>query len=262
MGDLVRVIDSEARTTSLMVAEAFGKQHFNLLRAIDNLIDQDPSLASNFGCKHGEVAISNGGKRQSRYYAMDQEGFMLLVMGFTGALALKVKRAFIGEFKRMEAVLASTTLPSVAIARSKVLDNPMYATPEARDSTQLMLNTARRIERSKGPMASYAYMRENGLEDVDALMVKWGVAPAPAPAIEEKRMATLPVWVEDAGVERSGSVTTNKFELWADYQAWASQREMRFMEPTPFYKLLREHFAVEERGSMLPIRVTRVSIYG
>ncbi len=262
MGDLVRVIDSEARTTSLMVAEAFGKRHDNVLRAIDSLIEQEADLERNFALKMQRSDNGKGASREIRYYTMDQEGFMLLVMGFTGALALKVKRAFIGEFKRMEAVLASTTLPTVAAARSKILDNPMYATPEARDSTQLMLNTARRIERSKGPMASYAYMRENGLEDVDALMVKWGVAPAAPVAIEEKRMATVPVWAEDAGVQRSATVTINKFDLWADYQAWAVQRDMRFLEPTPFYKMLREHFSVQERGNMVPISIARVSIYG
>ena len=37
VNSLIHVIKGESRTTSLLVAEKFGKQHNNVLRAIDNL---------------------------------------------------------------------------------------------------------------------------------------------------------------------------------------------------------------------------------
>lgn len=85
------------------VASYFGKQHGHVMRDIDNLIKNEPSLGlSNFG-ETPYVEPSNG--QTYRSYDMDRDGFALLGMGFTGAKALKFKLKYIAQFNAMETEL-------------------------------------------------------------------------------------------------------------------------------------------------------------
>lgn len=93
------------RVDSRVVAERFGKQHGHVLRDIDDLMAQAPSIASNFGATSYEVAGPNGGSRRAPCYEMNRDGFSLLVMGFTGKPALDWKLKFIEAFNLMEAEL-------------------------------------------------------------------------------------------------------------------------------------------------------------
>lgn len=104
---LVKVADNQLITTSLLVAEAFGKQHKDVLRRIREL-DCTPEFASAHFCAHVErVAIGNGATRDSKVVQMTKDGFIFLVMGFTGAQAARVKEAYINAFNRMAELLAS-----------------------------------------------------------------------------------------------------------------------------------------------------------
>lgn len=96
--------------TSLQVAEAFGKQHSHVLRDLRNIIenDEDGFALSNFG----ECSYTNENNREMPMYAMSKDGFVLLVMGYTGAEAMRLKKAYITEFNRMEAELQNR-LPDV-----------------------------------------------------------------------------------------------------------------------------------------------------
>jgi len=107
MSDLIKttlfVKDDSVRADSRDIAEAFGKEHKNVLRDIDRLIDEEPDLLGlNFELVSVEVPTGNGGTRQTRAYSMDRDGFTLLAMGFTGAKALKWKRQYIAAFNAME----------------------------------------------------------------------------------------------------------------------------------------------------------------
>lgn len=66
-------------TTSLKVAELFGKQHKNVLRDIDNLLKLDPDLRLSFEPEKLAVPTGNGGTRHVRSYAINQRGAALLV---------------------------------------------------------------------------------------------------------------------------------------------------------------------------------------
>lgn len=99
---LVEQHDGKAVTTSLKVAEVFGKQHAHVIRAIENLLqDQDVFNRSNFGLV--EYMDSKGEKRPM--YEMDRDGFTLLAMGFTGKQALQFKLSYIDAFNKAEAIL-------------------------------------------------------------------------------------------------------------------------------------------------------------
>lgn len=94
-------------TTSLEVAKFFGKRHDNVLRDIDALLSQLPenSLQLNFEETYQEQETPLGVK-QIRVFIIYRDGFMLLVMGYTGKKALAMKLAYIEAFNRMEEELA------------------------------------------------------------------------------------------------------------------------------------------------------------
>lgn len=94
-------------TTSLEVAKFFGKRHDNVLRDVDMLLSQLPenSLQLNFEETYQERETPLGVKLV-RMFILYRDGFMLLVMGYTGKKALAMKLAYIEAFNRMEAELA------------------------------------------------------------------------------------------------------------------------------------------------------------
>lgn len=94
-------------TTSLEVAKFFGKRHDNVLRDVDALLSQLPenSLQHNFEETYQEQETPFGVK-QIRVFILYRDGFMLLVMGYTGKKALSMKLPYIEAFNRMEEELA------------------------------------------------------------------------------------------------------------------------------------------------------------
>lgn len=100
--DVISVINNEPRTTSLKVAEVFGKLHKNVMQKIESL-DCSPEFAlANFSA-NVENQVVGTSRRDMRYYEMTKDGFMFLVMGFTGKTAAQIKEAYINAFNRMAA---------------------------------------------------------------------------------------------------------------------------------------------------------------
>lgn len=103
---VVHIMEDRVVADSRDVATAFGKQHKNIIRAIDALVEGQSDLGLNFQPMMFSVATAKGATRHVRRFDMDRKGFMLLVMGFTGAKALALKIAWIDEFDRMERLLS------------------------------------------------------------------------------------------------------------------------------------------------------------
>ncbi|EJD4637685.1 Rha family transcriptional regulator [Campylobacter coli] len=92
--------------TSLDVAKVFGKNHFHVLRDIENILNNLRKIGtsqdlSNFGLvkykdKKGELRP---------VYQISRDGFSLLAMSFTGKKALQWKMLFINAFNEMEKLL-------------------------------------------------------------------------------------------------------------------------------------------------------------
>jgi Rha family phage regulatory protein len=78
------VTNGQPTTTSLAIAERFGKQHKNVLRDIENLDCSKEFTELNFEPTSRTVAGPNGGKRLEPMYQITKDGFMFLAMGFTG----------------------------------------------------------------------------------------------------------------------------------------------------------------------------------
>ncbi|WP_164087169.1 Rha family transcriptional regulator [Stenotrophomonas maltophilia] len=95
--DMVMLADGQPMTDSLKVAPYFGKRHGDVLRAYDRLECDSDFNQRNFA----SVTYLDAKGEARRVVQMTKDGFMLLVMGFTGREATKVKIAFIAAFNRM-----------------------------------------------------------------------------------------------------------------------------------------------------------------
>jgi len=99
---LVCVAHREATTSSIIVAEVFGKRHDNVARDIRKLIEDLPAGSP---LKFEEISIEDSYGRKQPAYQMTRDGFSLLAMGFTGKKALQFKLKFLDAFNRMERAL-------------------------------------------------------------------------------------------------------------------------------------------------------------
>ena len=94
--------DDRITTTSFKVAESFGKQHKNVIQKIEGLDCSAAFASANFSAHVQNVCIGNNATRESKTYQMTKDGFMFLVMGFTGKKAAAVKEAYINAFNDMQ----------------------------------------------------------------------------------------------------------------------------------------------------------------
>ncbi|MDM1784245.1 Rha family transcriptional regulator [Acinetobacter bereziniae] len=99
--DWVNISEQQITTTSLKVAEAFGKLHKNVIQRIEKLDCSPEFTSANFSAHVQTIEIGNGATRESKFYQMTKDGFMFLVMGFTGKEAAAVKEKFIAVFNHM-----------------------------------------------------------------------------------------------------------------------------------------------------------------
>lgn len=147
---------NQVLTNSLLVAEKFGKEHCDVLKAIDALVSKmhENQCKGYFADTSIEVKQPNGGVRHSRIVAMNRDGFTLLAMGFTGEKALQFKLEYINAFNKMEKMLKeqSIVLPNfsdpaeAAIAWANEYREKQKAQIEAKEAKE---NVERLIHNNK-----------------------------------------------------------------------------------------------------------------
>jgi len=113
-------------TTSLIVAEIFGKRHDHVLRDIETLSCSRDFNLLNFG----EIEYVDSRGRKQKAYEMTKDGFSFLVMGYTGEKAAEFKERFISEFNKREAMLKSDDYildraMSIMSTRMKLLESSL-----------------------------------------------------------------------------------------------------------------------------------------
>ena len=104
MRQFVAVRDGLLFTTSQNVADAFGKLHKDVLRKIDSLECSSEFTERNFTLS-GYV---DGSGRRLPQWDMTKDGFMFLVMGFTGKKAATIKEGYIAAFNEMAMLLGKS----------------------------------------------------------------------------------------------------------------------------------------------------------
>lgn len=92
-----------ARVDSLYVAKFFEKEHKNVIRDIEKLLTPDSGLSTEFGKLNFEpTSYKDVWNRKQKAYAMTRDGFLMLIMGYTGAKAMRIKELYIRRFNEME----------------------------------------------------------------------------------------------------------------------------------------------------------------
>jgi Rha family phage regulatory protein len=104
--ELVEVSSGRCMTSSLKVAEAFRKEHSNVLQSLRNLECSQEFNRLNFQ----ETSVPDVQGRNQPVFNMTRDGFMLLVMGFTGKKAMQCKEKYIEAFNIMEKHIKETSL--------------------------------------------------------------------------------------------------------------------------------------------------------
>lgn len=97
--EVVVLSGEQVMTDSRKVAAHFGKRHRNVLQAVRNLQCSPGFRAHNFQQCLEINDLANG--KPEPVVQMTKDGFMFLVMGFTGPKAAEVKEAFIDAFNEM-----------------------------------------------------------------------------------------------------------------------------------------------------------------
>lgn len=97
--DLVTINNGQAVTTSMKIAEYFGKKHQHVMEKIRTLLAELPSEwgVSNFR----QSSYFNVQGKEQPCYEMTKDGFTLLAMGFTGKKAIEFKLNYINAFNTM-----------------------------------------------------------------------------------------------------------------------------------------------------------------
>ena len=114
--------NSRPATNSIAIAEHFGKRHDDVLKSIRKLCSELPDevRARNFAETSRVVAGPNNSERQEKFFTVYFDGFILLVMGYTGKKALQMKLAYIAAFNAMrEERAALPSQPTLSTADSR-----------------------------------------------------------------------------------------------------------------------------------------------
>ncbi|MGL6122445.1 MAG: Rha family transcriptional regulator [Shewanella sp.] len=109
---LVFINGQQTITNSLIVADYFGKLHHHVLRKIETILKDAPSefTSNHFWCNVQNQQVGTA-TRDLKCYHLTKDGFMFLVMGFTGAKAAELKINFINAFNEAQARLSRTQSP-------------------------------------------------------------------------------------------------------------------------------------------------------
>lgn len=94
----VKLVHGQAITTSLKIAEAFGKRHDSVLRTIAALECSPEFRAHNFVA--AEYTDAQGKPRPM--FTITRDGFAFLASGFTGKEAAQWKEKYIAAFNELE----------------------------------------------------------------------------------------------------------------------------------------------------------------
>ena len=92
-------------TTSLKIANVFNKRHPDVMRAIKQMYIPTDFRERNFA----QSSYINEQNKEQPMYEITKDGFVLLVMGFTGKKATEFKIAYINAFNEMENYLRGST---------------------------------------------------------------------------------------------------------------------------------------------------------
>ncbi|WP_340611870.1 Rha family transcriptional regulator [Xenorhabdus bharatensis] len=97
--EMVTAVQDKVVTTSLKIASYFGKRHDNVLRKIRQVRDECPDDFAALNFEEADFIDKNGDVQPM--FNLTKDGYMLVVMGFTGKAAMLIKVNYIQAFNWM-----------------------------------------------------------------------------------------------------------------------------------------------------------------
>ena len=150
MTELVILQDEQAITTSLKVAEVFGKRHNDVLRAIENAISTVRNFAQSEKAFVKAEYVDTTGKSNPMYY-LNRDAFSFVVMGFTGEKAAEFKWKYIQAFNKMEQKLIELLAERKSAEWLEVRNATKVGYRELTDTIQQVLIPLAREQGSTAP---------------------------------------------------------------------------------------------------------------
>ena len=125
--------------SSMTLAEKFGRQHKDVLRAIDNLLKD---TSSGFNRRNfTPVSYSDIYGRPQRAYDLTKHGFSMVAMGFTGKKAIPWKERFFDAFDAMEEAIRNDPIVEIKAELSAVKSEVAILKAELSAATELLMET-------------------------------------------------------------------------------------------------------------------------
>lgn len=212
--DLIQVKENKTVTTSLLVAEKFNREHRNVTRKIESIIDELETCSKLSALKYFEKSEYKDAHGQTRnMYFMNRDGFTLLAMSFTGVEALKWKIAYIEAFNEMQKKLSDPTL----IDRRMEIARLIVSAPKER------------VEDIKELYPEYFTIRRGSLEyisDVNTSFMKW---------------------IEDYGITKDWIESFPTIDIYHNYIRYCVENKFPSMGKKVFYKTLEYNFNMTRR---------------
>ena len=195
-----------------IVAYHFKRSHKNVLRDIAKLRSKCPESFHrlNFEPMFIETQIGNGATRKDRAYLLTRDGFSLLVMGFTGAEAVRWKIRYIDAFNTLEAAAREN---QAELARESGYRQGL---DEGRAATLPELEQVKRKPGKRPPASSgVSARRASGGCVPPCVTARWGWALPPSPSC----------WT---------SITGKSATCWTPPRPWANCRPGGKFPPAPY----------------------------
>jgi Rha family phage regulatory protein len=239
---VVSVVNNQPITTSLNVAEVFGKRHDHVLATIRDIDVPEAFLLPNFR----EISYKDSYDRDQVAYHLTRDGFTILVMGFTGRRAMQWKIAYIDAFNRMEAALLekagrpgdgdSPRIPAEVWARVRKNHHGIKLALRVR----LLDIVCRMSQLDEGPRNKAVIFSDYA--DLCEAMREGANLPALAGGLADPDLARF----FEAECMFGGELVVSKADLYAAYERFA-QEEGDAVHPRPvFFKAIRSHAPVRD----------------
>ncbi|MGO4155298.1 Rha family transcriptional regulator [Cupriavidus sp. YAF13] len=147
----ISVANGAITTTSLAVAEHFGRRHDDVLKAIRNAIAEVPE---HFGARNfAGTSYRDVQGKERPLFRLSRDGFVYIAMGFTGKDAALWKVRYIEAFNQMEQ----------ALRRLPMAPSPVPLLPEPDDGLSGPLFTEMlRLVKVSGQATLLAYLIREG----------------------------------------------------------------------------------------------------
>jgi phage regulatory protein, rha family len=129
----VSLVNGQPATTSLAIAEHFGKRHDNVVRDIRRIMAETPDDFTALNFEESDFTDATG--RALPMFIVFFDGFILLAMGYTGKKALQIKLAYIAAFNAMREQIETQPTPPLLDTTTRLSQR---SDPERKELTAMV----------------------------------------------------------------------------------------------------------------------------